>query len=147
MATWITSPFESNESGNIVMGTVRTDVAKFRSNPKFIYRIDISWPYTPDAKGMPDETQSELMEQVQDALESTFAKDPVAVLTGVYTGEGARDLVIYTLSLHIFQRKLNEALAPFEMLPLTFSAEEDPDWEEYTQMLAAVEAADKVCDD
>ena len=89
------------------MGTVRTDVAKFRSNPKFIYRIDISWPYTPDAKGMPDETQSELMEQVQDALESAFAKDPVAVLTGVYTGEGARDLVIYTLSPHIFQRKLN----------------------------------------
>lgn len=147
MATWITSPFESNESANLVMCTVRTDVARFRSNPRFIYRIDISWPYTPDAKGMPDEATSELMAQVQEAIEATFAKDPVAVLTGIYTGEGARDLVVYTLSLHIFQRKLNEALAPFPMLPLTFSAEEDPDWEEYTRMYEAVKAADTLSDD
>lgn len=142
MATWMTSPFESNESGNIVMGTVRKDVEKFRTNPKFIYRIEISWPYEPDAKGMPDEATSELMERVQDALERTFEKDPVAVLTGVYTGEGVRDLVVYTLSLHIFNRKLNEALAGFELLPLTFSAEEDPQWEEYGEMLQAVQAAD-----
>ena len=147
MATWITSPFESNESANIVMGTVKSDVTHFRSNPRFIYRIDISWPYAPDAKGMPDEATSQLMEQVQEALETTFAKDPVAVLTGVYTGEGARDLVFYTLSLHIFQRKLNEALAPFPMLPLTFSAEEDPDWEEYTRMYEAAKAADTLSDD
>ena len=30
MATWLTSPFESNESGNLVMGTIRRDVDKFR---------------------------------------------------------------------------------------------------------------------
>lgn len=142
MSTWLTSPFESNESGNLIMGTIRKDVDKFRNNPKFKYRIEVSWSYPPDSKGMPDEATSEMMEQVEVALNAIFDKDAVAVLTGVYTGEGIRDLVFYTLSLHIFQRKFNEALAPFPSLPLDFSATEDPDWEEYAQALSAAEAAD-----
>ena len=142
MATGLTSPFESNESGNLVMGTIRRDVDKFRKDPKFKYRIEVSWSYQPDAKGMPDEATSEQMEEVENALSEVFTKDPVAVLTGIYTGEGVRDWEFYTLSLHIFQRKFNEALAPFPSLPLSFYATEDPTWEEYTQLLSAAEAAD-----
>ena len=140
---WLTTPLESAESGNLVMGTVRTDVEKQISNPRFRYRVEATWSYTPATSGMPDEETSELMEQVQEALEATFKKDPVAVLTGIYTGEGARDLVFYTLSLHIFQRKFNETLATFPQLPLSFSAEEDPDWTEYRAMLAMAQSADE----
>ncbi|MDE6527459.1 MAG: DUF695 domain-containing protein, partial [Muribaculaceae bacterium] len=104
------------------------------------YRVDVHWKYTAGVHGMPSDSDSELMEQVEDALTNTFSKDPVAVLTGVYTGEGMRDLVFYTLSLHIFQRKFNEALAAFPPLPLAFEAEEDPEWEEYTQMLSIAKA-------
>ena len=144
MATWITTPLESaSEEGNLVMATVRKDADAFRSNPRFKYRIEVTWPYEPDSKGMPSEVVSELMEAVGEKLEGVFHKDPVAVLTGIYTGEGARDLVFYTLSLHIFQRKFNEALAEFPPLPLDFSAEEDPSWEEYSQMLALAEAAEE----
>lgn len=140
MATWLTSPFESNESGNLVMCSVRKNIDKFKSNPRYKFRVDVQWKYHADPHGMPSESEAELMEQVQDALTAIFDKDPVAVLTGVYTGEGMRDLVFYTLSLHIFQRKFNEALAVFPPLPLTFEAEEDPVWEEYSQMLSIVEA-------
>lgn len=142
MATWLTSPLESAESGNLVMGTVRKDVEKFISNPKFRYRVEVTWTYRPESAGMPDESTSESMEKVQEALEAAFHKDQVAVLTGVYTGEGARDLVFYTLSLHIFQRKFNEILAPFPELPLSFSAEEDPEWTEYRTMLAIAQSDD-----
>ena len=136
MATWLTSPFESNESGNLVMGSVRKDIDKFKSNPKFKFRIDVCWEYTAALHGMPNDVDSELMEQVEESLNSVFEKDPVASLTEVYTGEGARNLVFYTLSLHIFQKKFNEALEDFPQLPLTFSVEEDNGWEEYTRMLA-----------
>ena len=44
--------------------------------------------------------------------------------------------------LHIFQRKFNETLAAFPELPLTFSAEEDQEWEEYRSMLAIAQASD-----
>lgn len=141
--TWLTCPLESaNHGNNLIMGTVKKNVEKFISNHRFKFRIDIAWSYTPDTTGMPDEATSELMERVQDALETAFKKDPVAVLTGVYTGEGVRDLVFYTLSLHIFQRKFNEILAPFPTLPLSFEAEEDPEWQEYISMLRLAQDAD-----
>ena len=83
---------------------------------------------------MPDETTAMTLESVTDSLQKTFHKDPVAVITGIYTGDGRRDWVCYTLSLHIFQKKINEALVELPLLPLQFHAEEDPQWSEYTEM-------------
>ncbi len=146
MTTWLTAPFESNESDNLILGSVRKGITKFRNNPRFRFRVEATWKYEPDIKGMPDEHTSELMEQVEESIENILAKDPIAVLTGIYTGEGARDYVFYTLSLHIFQKKFNEALADFPELPLSFSAEEDPQWEEYSRVLA-IAMADEATDD
>ena len=63
-----------------------------------------------------------------------FKKDPVAILTGIYTGDNERNWIFYTLSTHIFGRKINEALAQFELLPITIYCENDPDWNEYQEM-------------
>ena len=82
------------------------------------------------------------MEEVQDALQADFMKDPVAVLTGIYTGNGERNWVFYTRSLTIFGRKLNEDLAKFELLPLEFYAESDPEWNEYREMREETEIKD-----
>lgn len=109
---WWTAPTES-ESGQLIMVTGRRDVEKFRSNPRFNIRVEITWKYEGEGSGMPDYNTSSLMEQVQDALEKEFEKDPVAVLTGIYTGDNERNWVFYTLSTHIFGRKLNDALASF----------------------------------
>ncbi len=133
---WWTAPAES-ENGRLIMVTGRKDVEKFRTNPRFSIRIEVTWKYDGGADGMPDKETSELMEQVQEALQKEFHKDPVAVLTGIYTGDGSRDWVFYSLSTHIFGKKLNEALADFPQLPLTVYCENDPDWEEYDEMSAA----------
>lgn len=140
---WWTSPTES-ENGRLIMVTGRRDVDKFRKNPRFNIRVEISWKYMGDASGMPDYTTSTLMEQVQDALESEFDKDPVAILTGIYTGDNERDWIFYTLSTHIFGRKLNEALANFELLPISIYCENDPNWNEYQEMkeLSEIDAGD-----
>lgn len=140
---WWTSPTES-ENGRLIMVTGRRDVDKFRKNPRFNIRVEISWEYLGDASGMPDYTTSTLMEQVQDALNSEFDKDPVAILTGIYTGDNERNWIFYTLSTHIFGRKLNEALANFELLPISIYCENDPDWNEYQEMkeLSEIDAGD-----
>ncbi len=135
---WWTAPAEGPE-GQLIMVTGRRDIDTFRKNPKFNIRVEITWTYPSDSTGMPDAGTSELMEKVQEALQEAFRKDPVAVLTGIYTGAGERNWVFYTLSTHIFQRKLNEALAQFELLPLSISAENDPDWAEYAEMREASE--------
>lgn len=133
---WWTAPTDS-ETGRLILVTGRKDVAKFRGNPRFNIRAEVTWKYEGDDTGMPDRETSELMEKVQDALQTTFRKDPVAVLTGIFTGDNQRDWIFYTLSTHIFGRKLNETLAPFPLLPLTIYTENDPDWEEYDEMSEA----------
>lgn len=130
---WWTAPAQA-DNGELIMVTGRKDVAKFRENPRFKIRVEVTWKYTPSPSGMPDDATSKLMEEVQDALTAVFKRDPVAVLTGIYTGAGERNWVFYTTSTHIFGRKLNEALEPFPLLPITIYCENDPQWEEYSEM-------------
>lgn len=126
---WFTFPAESNDSDANIIVSTRQDVDKFRTNPRFKYRITMGLPYSGDAKGMPDEATSELIGQITDNFEDVLKKDPVAVLTEVSTGDNRREWVFYTLSLPIFNKKVNEALAPLPYLTIDFTAEEDPQWE------------------
>jgi hypothetical protein len=135
-SSWWTAPAQS-ESGRLIMVTGRKDVAKFMNNPKFSIRVQVTWPYDGDSSGMPDTATSQLMEKVQDVLTAEFHKDPVAVLTGIYTGDNERNWVFYTLSTNIFGRKLNEALSEFPVLPLSIYCENDPQWLEYKEMSEA----------
>lgn len=132
---WWTCPNE-NEAGELIMVTGRRDVEKFRSNPRFNVRVEVTWKY---GKGMPEREDAEMMEKVTEALATAFRKDPVAVLTGIYTGAGERNWIFYTLSTHIFGRKLNEALAELPLLPLEIYCENDADWAEYAEMKALSE--------
>lgn len=134
--SWWTAPAQS-DSGRLIMVTGRKDIKKFRENPRFSIRVEVTWKYKGDDSGMPDLETSRLMEKVQDALNSAFAKDPVAVLTGVFTGDDERNWVFYTLSTNIFGKKLNESLADFPLLPLEIYCENDPDWNGYEEMEAA----------
>lgn len=130
---WLTYPAESTENARTIMVTIRTDVNTFRQNPRFIYRITVAWPYEGSVNGMPDEKTSILMEEATDLMADVFKKDPVAVLTEISTGDNRREWVFQTLSLGIFNKKINQALESLPLLPLEFEAEEDPNWEIYDE--------------
>lgn len=139
---WWTSPAEA-DNGALVMVTGRRDMEPVIATGKYNYRIEITWKYEAEQNGMPDVATSTLMEEVQDALQADFMKDPVAVLTGIYTGNGERNWVFYAMSVKIFERKLNEDLARFELLPLILYVENDPEWSEYQEMREATEILDE----
>lgn len=130
---WWTAPAEG-ENGNLILVTGRRGMQPVIDTGHYRYRIEITWQYEGDTKALPQYEDSKMMEAVTDTLNDCFDHDPVAVLTGIYTGDNQRNWVFYTRSLPIFQRKLNEALAPFPALPLQFEAEEDPEWQEYREM-------------
>lgn len=130
---WWTAPAQG-ENGNLILVTGRRAMDNVIATGLYRYRVEVTWPYEGDEKGLPVYADSKLMEGVTDSLNECFDSDPVAVMTGIYTGDGQRNWVFYTRSLHIFQRKFNEALVPFPALPLEFEAEEDPDWQEYREM-------------
>ncbi len=135
---WWTCPTEA-DNGNTIIVTGRADIEKFRKNPKFNIRIEVSWKYLPEANGMPDLKTSEMMETVTNLFCAEFDKDPVAVLTGIYTGDGCRDWIFYSLSTNIFGNKINRLLADLPVLPITIYCENDPEWNEYDEMREASE--------
>lgn len=136
---WWTAPTESDDTGRTVIVTGRRGVEAAIESGRYKIRVEVTWRYQGDATGMPDKPTSMIMEAVQDAMTAAFDRDPVAILTGIYTGDDRRDWVFYTTSTHIFGRKINEALAPFDLLPITIYTENDPDWAEYREMRDATE--------
>lgn len=130
---WWTYPAES-ESGRTVIVTGRDGVDKERLSGKYRYRINVIWNYNAQPDGLPDEVDSRLMEEATDALLAAFRKDKVAVMTGIYTGDGRRDWVLYCKNLKIFSIVFNKALEPLDTMPLVVEAEEDEGWEEYLHM-------------
>lgn len=138
---WWTAPAES-EDGMRIMVTGRRGMEPAIMSGKYNDRIEITWTYEAENNGMPDYPTSVLMGKVHDALEKAFTKDQVAILTGIYTGAGERNWVLYTRNPSKFQYMLNEALGEFELLPLTFYAEKDPSWEEYNEMKDLTEIGD-----
>ena len=83
---------------------------------------------------MPDEKSAELMENALTALKKAMEKDKLAILTGIYTGDNERNMIFYTRNIPAFGNRLNEALAPFEQLPITIYTENDSEWNEYAEM-------------
>jgi|InofroStandDraft_1065614.scaffolds.fasta_scaffold01473_18 hypothetical protein len=132
---WWTSPAES-EAGKTVIITGRDGLEKVQASGKYIYRLDVSWDYEPEASGMPSDADARIMEEATDALLKVFDKNTAAVMTGIYTGDGRRDWIFYCLNLKVFSSSFNNALADLPAMPLEISATEDPEWEEYSEMRA-----------
>lgn len=139
---WWTAPAEA-ETGDLILVTGRSDVDRFRRNGRFNIRVEVAWKYA--GAGLPAEKSetAEMLGDIDASFHRVFKADPVAVLTGIFTGDGERTWVFYTLSTHIFQKKLNEALKDFPLLPLQITAENDPEWLAYDEMAElAVEGED-----
>lgn len=139
---WWTYPAES-ENGRTIIVTGRDGLDKVMDSGKYRYRLDVSWDYEAGSDGMPSDEESRLMEQATDALRTAFDKSRSAVLTGIYTGDGRRDLIFYSLNLKVFSYVFNEALAGLPPLPLHVEATEDVDWSEYRDMRASTYVPDE----
>lgn len=132
---WWSAPAQAENNDRLIIVTGRRDVKKFRENPRFNIRIEVTMKYEGLADGMPTEETSKLLEEITDRFQEVLRRDPIAVITGIFTGDDERNWIFYSLSTHIFEKKLNEALSPFPLLPITVYAENDPDWQAYDEML------------
>ena len=146
---WFSAVAEAEESDHMIIVSGRTEREPLNQSGKLKKRVEITWKYEADSKGMPDEDTGKLMEAAQTALKRAMEKDKLAIFTGIYTGDGERTWIFYTRNIPAFGRTLNEALAPFETLPLTIYTEKDPEWNEYREMceLQGQEGEDDDCDD
>ena len=125
-----------NEDGTFTYISGRKDIDNFINSKKMKERIEVTWSYEKDERGVPaNDKEAEIMEAVQDRLQHAMEKDKLAILTGVYTGGGKREWIFIARNTQAFGERLNEALAGLPQLPISIYAEMDPDNEEYKEML------------
>ncbi len=131
---WFTA-LSQNEEGQIITISGRDELDEFIQSGKYKERVEITWKYDGDEKGMPSESVGELMESVEGTLRKAMEKkDKLAIMTSIYTGGNEKVWVFYTRTVRVFGERLNEALASFELLPISIYTEIDNDWEEYKDM-------------
>lgn len=131
---WFTA-LSQNEEGQIITISGRDELDEFIQTGKYKERVEITWKYDGDEKGMPSESVGELMESVEETLRKAMEKkDKLAIMTSIYTGGNEKVWVFYTRTVHVFGERLNEALSSFELLPISIYTEVDNDWEEYKDM-------------
>jgi len=130
---WWTAPALA-ENGRTILVSGRDCMDKAMMSGKYNDRVQISWRYEGGADGLPGPATAELMEQADEALRRSLRSEKGCLLTGVYTGDGQRDWVLYVKSTGIFNSMLNRAWADLPLLPVSLSAEKDPEWLEYREM-------------
>ncbi len=132
---WFTALSE-NEDGTYTFISGRSDIDEFIKSGKMKERLEVTWTYEPDAKGLPaNDHEAEIMEAVEERLRTAMEKDKLAILTGIYTGQGKRDWIFIARNTNAFGERLNDALAGLPQLPISIYAEQDPQNEEYKSLL------------
>jgi len=132
---WFTALSE-NEDGTFTFISGRTNIDEFVNSRKLRERLEIIWNYTPDERGLPaNDQEAQLMEEVGDKLRAAMEKDKLAIVTGIYTGQGKRETNFICRNIAAFGERLNNTLAEYPQLPIVINAYDDPDNEEYRELL------------
>ena len=133
---WFTALAE-NEDTTYTFISGRAGIEDFIRSGKFKERIEITWKYSADSKGLPaDDKEAELMEEVEERLRLAMEKNKLAILTGIYTGQGQRQWVYIARNTGAFGELLNQTLQVYpQQLPIEIYAEKDPENLEYKELL------------
>ena len=69
---WFSAIAEAENSDRMIVVSGRTEIEPFIQSGKFKERVEITWKYEADSKGMPNETTGKLMEEVQTVLKQAM---------------------------------------------------------------------------
>ena len=105
---------------------IRTHLREELATGKYPYRVDITWPYDGDEKGLPDPETADAMKGFRErVIDEALERDKLALLAYEVVGEDRCLWSIYTRNIPAFQEMLNEASSELPDYPLEIYAEED----------------------
>lgn len=121
-----------NEEGLPFLLRYRNNLQHFVETGNYNTGLIILWNYTSEDDSLMAGTEEMgLMQKVEDTLVAALEDDLQAVLAFVFTGLNQREWHWYTTDPEESGKRINDALAEFDELPIELSAEEDPEWTEY----------------
>nr|WP_315153349.1 DUF695 domain-containing protein [uncultured Flavobacterium sp.] len=132
--TWTLS--EGEIEGYPFLIRFRPHLQSFADTKNYNKRLVIIWTYeSNDDSLMPNQSDIELMEDVENGLVEILEIDIQAILAFVYTGENQKEWHWYSNDIKLTGQRLNEALSNFERLPIELLMEDDENWNEYNLVL------------
>lgn len=133
--TWFGMEGEEDDKPFLIRG--REKINSFRKKGEHQIRVDIVFEYLPkESNGLPDTSQMDLMERIENALVAELEEDIHGILALVYTGNSHRVWYWYCKDVAVTKERINSALALFpEKLPLKIYSTKDPEWTAYNEIL------------
>jgi Family of unknown function (DUF695) len=136
---WTIAEGPVNGDANFLL-RFRPNLQDFIATKKYNKRLTIIWNYEPvNSSLMPNDEDTALMTDVENALVDILENDLQAILAFVYTGDSQKEWHWYSSDIGETGNRLNEALSNFDVLPLELLSEDDPDWNEYNEVLESTE--------
>ena len=71
---WFSAIAEAENSDRMIVVSGRTEIEPFIQSGKFKERVEITWKYEADSKGMPNETTRETDGRSADRIETGYGK-------------------------------------------------------------------------
>ncbi|OZI47421.1 hypothetical protein CEK29_01350 [Bordetella genomosp. 5] len=90
--------------------------------------IIVSWSYTANDVGMPQDEDNQQTIQFEDAIDESLQDQDVGYLTGCITGNGKKEWRYYARDVDAFMSRFNLGLAGHPEYPLEIRVFQDPDW-------------------
>ena len=103
---------------------------------KFDTGVWLEWPY---GEGMIDRDLNLRLQEVESHFDHLTAANGFAELVCVATGQGSKNWHFYTSDLQRLVSELERALPPEDFIPFKITARDDPEWAEWSSLVADIE--------
>jgi uncharacterized protein DUF695 len=101
--------------------------------------VEISWPYD-GVNGYPGSDVNQQQLAFETALDDLSGMNGFSELVQVSTGMGKKDWLYYTSDQERFMRDLNALLEGHDPYPIQINFYDDPDWQIWSEVVAAVQS-------
>lgn len=131
---WFATAQQSDKGLIVVRGRLHLDTA--RLSGRYGMRIEVQWLIKGDDKGMPTDTEGEVIDNIMNVMSEALERSDTAILTAIHTGGQQVLYVFYATDIEAFSATIQPLLQRLGELPLRIGATPDALWSDYTRMIA-----------
>lgn len=131
---WFATTYDSNNGTVVLRGRMHLDAV--RQSGLYGMRVEIQWQLKGDEKGMPTDTEADVIDSVMNIMTDALERSSTAVLSAIHTGARQVLYVYYATNVEDFGAAVEPLLQRIGNLPIRIGATPDVAWSDYTEMIA-----------
>ncbi len=131
---WFATTYDSDKGVVMLRGRMHLDAVWLSG--LYNMRIEVQWQLKGDDKGMPTDTEAEVIDGVMNIMTDALERSSAAVLAAIHTGAQQVLYVFYATVVEEFSATIEPLLGRLSHLPIRIGATADAEWSDYTQMIA-----------